>query len=79
MGEKLIKVWNTKLRKAVVASSFEELISEGSKKLNMKNEKFSAFFEDGTEIDDEKVYQALPAGLIIYLLTDKDKVLLLII
>lgn len=72
--KKLIKVWNTKLRKAVAASSFEELISKGSKKLNIRDEKFSAFFEDGTEIDDEKVFQALPAGQIIYLLTDKDKV-----
>lgn len=80
MGKKLIKVWNTKLRKAVVASSFEELISKGSKKLNIKDEKFSAFFEDGTEIDDEKeVFQALPAGQIIYLLTDKDKVRFLLI
>lgn len=73
MDEKLFKVWSSTLRKAVFASSLKDLIKRGSEKLNIGSQVLS-FLEDGTELDEEKIFQTLPEGTVIYLLTDNDKV-----
>lgn len=69
----LFKVWSLTARKAVMASSLEELVFSGKSKLNLQNN-VSAYMEDGTEVDDNDIFCALPAGTVIYLLTGNDPV-----
>lgn len=69
----LFKVWSLTARKAVMASSLDELLSSGKSKLNLDTN-VSAYMEDGTEIDDNDIFCALPSGTVIYLLTESDPV-----
>ena len=74
MGDKLYKIWTNSSKKAILASSLQELKKKGSEKLLITEDDISAFLQDGTELDDEEVFQALNGGTVIYLLSSKDKV-----
>lgn len=56
-----------------MASSLEELLSSGKKKLNLDTH-VAAYMEDGTEIDDNDIFCALSSGTVIYLLAESDPV-----
>lgn len=75
MEKKMLKIWTSSQKKAIVCSSLEEMVEKGILKLNIYNvTKLKAFLEDGTELDDEEIFEALPAGTVIYLLGEDEMV-----
>lgn len=50
------------------------MIEKGGAKLGITCKNLKAFLEDGTEVDDEEIFEALPAGSVVYLLTEDEEV-----
>lgn len=74
MEKKLMKIWTSSTKKAVVCSNLNDMIEKGIAKLGIKCQNLKAFLEDGTEVDDEEIFEALPAGSVVYLLAEDEEV-----
>lgn len=71
----LFKVWSLTDRKMVIASTLQELMSKGKKKLSLNEDTdVRVYLEDGTEVDDDDILQSLESQTIIYLLQEYDTV-----
>ena len=79
MEKKFLKVWTTSVKKGIVCSNLEQLIEKGSTKLNITTVNLKAYLEDGTELDDEEIFEALPVGTVVYLLNEDEKVCIVFI
>lgn len=74
MGKKFIKIWTSSTKKAVVCSDLDDMIVKGGTKLGINSQNLKAFLEDGTEVDDEEIFEALPAGSVVYLFAEDEEV-----
>jgi hypothetical protein len=70
----LFKVWSLTTKKCVIAKCLDDLISSGKQKLGLKDEAITVFLEDGTEVDEDEIFQELSPGTILYLLNKNDEV-----
>lgn len=71
----LFKVWSLTDRKMVIASTLQELMSKGKKKLSLNEDThIRVYLEDGTEVDDDDILQSLESQTILYLLQEYDTV-----
>lgn len=75
MEKKLIKIWTSSTKKAIVSCNLEDMLRKGAEKLQIYDcQNLKAFLEDGTEVDDEEIFEALPAGSVVYLLAEDEEV-----
>lgn len=59
----------------VIASTLQELMSKGKKKLSLNEDTdVRVYLEDGTEVDDDDILKSLESQTIMYLLQEYDTV-----
>lgn len=71
----LFKVWSLTDKKMLFASTLQELVSSGKKKLSLNQDiDVRVYLEDGTEVDDDDILQSLESQTVMYLLQEHDMV-----